>query len=380
MERRAINIGIIGAGFMGKTHTYNYVNLPIFYDNLPFKINLIGICNRTLSKAEQLKEDFGFELATSEYMDLLERKDIDVIDVCTPNNVHHEQIVNALKSKKHVYADKPLCITDEEADDIVYHAEETGLVHQMAFHNRFYPATLKIKMLLNDGFLGKLISFRATYYHSSSLNPKKALKWKLSREEAGGGVLVDMGSHVLDLLYHYLGEYDKMTMESFIVYPERPDNNGNMVKVDTEEHVLINAKMKNGAVGTIELSKLIAGSNDDLNLEFYGTQGAIRFDSMNSGIVWVYDTREEEIPIGGKRGFKAIETMNKDPESRSNYPGPRFPIGWLRGHIASQYNFLKCIYENKQAIPSFKDGAYIQKVMNKLYSINNSEKWIFIRF
>ncbi|KKK95184.1 hypothetical protein LCGC14_2675350, partial [marine sediment metagenome] len=115
---KTYGIGIIGAGFMGKTHTYNYVNLPLYYDGMPFKTKLVGICNRTLSKAERLKEDFGYEFATSNYMDLLERDDIDIIDVCTPNIVHHEQIIRSLKAKKHVYADKPICITDDEADDI----------------------------------------------------------------------------------------------------------------------------------------------------------------------------------------------------------------------------------------------------------------------
>jgi len=373
---QTFGIGIIGAGFMGKTHTYNYINMPLFYDDLPFKIKLVGICNRTLGKAEKLKENFGFEFATSNYMDLLERDDIDIIDICTPNNVHCEQIVNTLRAKKHVYADKPLCITDEEADLIVKESENVNTIHQMAFHNRFYPWAMKIKKLIDEEFLVKPISFRATYYHSSNLNPKKSRGWKQDIEISGGGVLFDMGSHVLDLMYYYFGEYEKMSMQSFVLYPRRLNDNGNMVEVRTEDHVFINAKMKNGAIGTMEISKVIVGSNDDFNIELYGTEGAIRFNLMNPGFLWVYDNRDEDGLIGGKRGFKAVETLNKDPESKLNFPGPRFTIGWLRGHISCQYNFLKCVYENKQAYPSLIDGAYIQKVMNKLYRVDNRERWV----
>ena len=371
MAQKVYGVGIIGAGFMGKTHTYNYVNMPLFYDGLPFRTKLVGICNRTLSKAEQLRDDFGYEFATSDYRELIERKDIHVIDVCTPNNVHREQIVAALQAGKHVYADKPLCITDGEADEIVRVHERSGMIAQMAFHNRFYPWSKKIKALVDDGFFGNLITFRATYYHSSNIKTKKFRGWKQDRALAGGGTLVDMGSHALDLVYYFLGEYERLSMESVILWPERPDEQGNMVKIESEDHILLNAKMRNGAIGTIEVSKIIAGSNDDLCLEIYGTDGALKFNSMDQNYVYAYDNRDPNSPIGGRKGYRAIETMNKDPDSKGNFPGPRFDIGWLRGHLGSQYNFMRCVHENKPASPSLKDGAYIQKIMNRLYQVNN---------
>jgi len=375
MEKRPLGIGIIGAGFMGKTHTYNYVNIPLFYDTAPFRTRLVGICNRTLSKAERLRDDFGFEFATSDYGDLLERDDIDIIDVCTPNNLHREQIIASLEAGKHVYADKPLCITDEEADDIVRAARKSGLVHQMAFHNRFYPWSLKIRSIIEEGVLGRILSFRVTYYHSSNIKTKNFRGWKQDVGKAGGGTLVDMGSHALDLVYSYLGGYERITMDSFILYPERPDEEGRMVKIESEDHILLGCRMKNGALGTIEVSKVISGSNDDLNIEIYGSEGALRFESMNPVYVYLYDSRDPDSPIGGTRGYKALETMNKDPESKSNFPGPRFPIGWLRGHMACQYYFLKSVCEKKAAVPSLEDGAYIQKIMNRCYGVDNRGSW-----
>ena len=191
---------------------------------------------------------------------------------------------------------------------------------------------------------------------------------------------MDMGSHALDLIYSFLGEYEQLSMDSVILWAERPDEQGNMITVESEDHILLNARMRSGAIGTIEVSKVIAGSNDDLCIELYGTDGALKFNSMDQNYVYVYDNRDPDTPIGpdarigGMKGFKAIETMNKDPESKSNFPGPRFDIGWLRGHMGSQYNFLKSVYENKPAIPSLKDGAYLQKIMNRLYEVDNSGK------
>jgi len=187
-----------------------------------------------------------------------------------------------------------------------------------------------------------------------------------------------MGSHALDITYYLLGRFKKLSMESTILFPERLDDNGKPVKVETEDHVIINAKMENGARGTVEVSKVILGSNDDLNIEIYGTRGAVRFNTMNPNYLYIYDSRNESEPIGGKRGYTAVETVNKDPDSTSKFPGPRFPIGWLRAHIACHYNFLKNLHEGKQAIPSLIDGAYIQKIMNALYRVNNKEEWVFV--
>jgi predicted dehydrogenase len=373
---RTYGVGVIGAGFMGKTHTFAYANMPLFFDGHPFKVKLVGICNRTLSKAERLKDEYGYEFATSDYRDLLERKDIHIIDVCTPNNVHHEQILASLGANKHVYADKPLCITDSEAEDIVGAARKAGVVHMTAFHNRFFPAIMKLKMLMDEGFFGEVISFRVGYYHSSNLDPGKFRGWRQSMQESGGGVLYDMGSHALDLIYHLLGEYARMSMQSMILYPERPDAEGGMTTVETEDHVLVTAKMKGGGMGTLEVSKVIVGSNDDLDLDIYGTLGAARFRLMHPSYLQIYDTREPEGAIGGRRGYKSVETLNKDPGSKSNFPGPRFAIGWLRGHIGSQFHFLKCVHENRPAVPTLADGAYIQKIMNRLYSISNSGQWV----
>ncbi len=367
MKKKVLNVGIIGAGFMGSTHTYNYLNMPLFYDDLPFRIQLVGICDTDLDKARQLKKNFGYKFATDNYMDLIERDDIDIIDVSTPTIFHYQQIVKSIEAEKHVYVDKPLCATPGEAEEVVALAEKTGLVYQVAYNYRFYPAMMKAKMLIDEGFLGRGISFRIVYYHSSNLDPDKPMGWKQDRAMGGGGVMIEMACHALDLMYHFLGKYESARMESMILYPKRPDKNGNIVEVRGEDHVLLTIRMKNGMLGTAEVSKVMTGTNDDLNFEIYGTKGALKFEMMHPNFLWVYDSMDACGTLGGSRGFKAVETINRYPESKSNFPGPRFGIGWIRGHVACQYNFVRCVHEGVPASPSFSEGAYIQKVTGKIY-------------
>ena len=365
--KKTYGVGIIGAGFMGHAHSYNYLTMPLFYDGLPFMPKLVGICDVDLEKASALCEECGFEFATDNHRDLLGREDIHVVDVSTPTLFHCRQIMDAIEAGKHIHADKPLCATVAEANDIVPAAERAGIVNMVAYHYRFNPAMMKAKTLIAEGFLGRPISFRVEYYHSSNLDRNKPMGWKQDKAMGGGGVLIEMACHVLDLIYYLLGRYAAIRMESLILYPERPGPDGTTVTVSAEDHVLLGASMKNGAIGTIEVSKIMAGTNDDLTVALYGTKGAIRFDMMNPNCLYVYEVEDGAASLRGDSGFKALETINKDPESRSKFPGPRFPIGWLRAHVAGEYYFMRSVHDGIQATPSFRDGAYIQEVIEGIY-------------
>ncbi|NQU40054.1 MAG: Gfo/Idh/MocA family oxidoreductase [Lentisphaerae bacterium] len=357
--KKELGVGIIGAGFMGHTHTYNYLNLPFFYDDLPVRIKLIGICDTDVNKANALKDNFGFQLATDRYQDLLARPDIDIVDISTPTTFHCEQILDALAAGKHVYADKPLCASVAEAEQLVAAATRSDCIQQVAYHYRFYPAIAKTRRLLAEGVLGRPISFRFTYYHSSNLDPNKPMGWKQDKAMGGGGVLIEMACHVLDLIYHFFGEFESVRMDSMILYAQRPGPDGQSVKVEGEDHVLLTITMKNGMMGTAEVSKVMAGTNDDLDYELSGTAGAIRYAMMNPNFLQVHAT--------GNQGFTTMATVNHDPESKSNFPGPRFPIGWLRGHVASQHNFVRAVAARQPASPSFRESAYLQQITQRLY-------------
>ena len=183
---KEFGIGIIGYGFMGKAHTYAYRTMPLDYEDLPFRIRLVGICNRTLEKAQRAKEDLGFEFATDDPNELFAADNIDIINICTPNNLHKDHVIGALKAGKHVYCDKPLTATYEESEEILKVLGSTKAITQMAFQNRFFPATMRAKELIEAGFLGKSFPSGHPIYIRDPWIPK-GMGWKLEKS-AGGGV------------------------------------------------------------------------------------------------------------------------------------------------------------------------------------------------
>lgn len=359
---KVYNVGIIGFGFIGKVHSYSYENLKYYYPEAPFRAKVSGVCTSRVETAKIAKEIYGIEFTTTDYKKLIENPEIEIIDISSPNIYHYQQIIHSIKNKKHIYCEKPVVSTIKEAEEIEKVIKNFDRVHQVTFHNRFIPATIETKKLIDDGFIGKPTIFRISYYHSGSVEKDKPIGWK---QEKGAGVLLDLGSHIIDLIYWFLGEFDEVIGNDMILYPERPTKNGKIVKIEVEDHIIVNAKMKNGSIGTIEASKIATGTIDQLKYEIYGTEGAIRFNSENPNFLEIFSLKES--------GFKIIFTGGNYKES--NFPGPKFTSGWIRAHIHSIYNFLMCIYENKMASPSLYDGIYNMKVIEKIKKSIESKKW-----
>lgn len=371
-----LRIGIIGFGFMGKTHTYGYKTIPLYYNNLPFKIKLVGVCDSMLEVAQKAKETLDFEFATDNPDDIFNRIDIDIVDICTPNIFHKEAVLKALKAGKNVYCDKPLATSYEEAKEITDVLGKYDVITQMALQYRFFPATMRAKELLEEGRIGRIMSYRACYLHSGSVDPKKPIGWKQDKKFGGGGVLFDLGSHVLDIMYYLLGEYSAVFAKTEIIYPQRPDKSGNLVTIEADDVAFMIAKMKTGGTGIIEASKVATGVNDELRFEIHGEKGAIRFNLMDPNWLEFYDNTLPEAPMGGTKGYTRIECVQRFKKPGGDFPSSKFSIGWIRSHVHSLYNFLSCVYEKKQASPSFKEGAYIQYVMEKAYESNDKNSWI----
>ena len=369
-----INVGIVGAGFMGKAHTYGYRTIPLYYDNLPFKIRLVGICDALIDVARKAKDTLGFEFATDRPGDIFSRDDINVVDVCTPNVFHKDAVVAAIKAGKNVYCDKPLATTYADAKEIVSLLAKHKVVAQMALQYRFFPATLRAKQILTEGRIGRILSFRACYLHSGSVDPKRPMGWKQDKSIGGGGVLFDLGAHALDLMYCLLGEYESVFAQTGIAYPERPDKAGRLVKVEADDVAYVLVRMKSGCTGAIEVSKLATGANDELRFEIHGDKGSLRFNSMDENWLEFYDNTAQDAPIGGVKGYTKIECVHRYEKPGGGFPGPKFPTGWLRAHVHSHYCFLSCVHAGKPASPSLEDGAYIQHVMEQAYASDATGK------
>jgi len=358
-----LGVGIVGYGFIGKVHTYAYLNLPLFYDPPPARIKLVGVCTAHKETAEKARKEAGFEFATTDYRELLARDDIHVINCCTPNHLHRKLLIDVLKAGKHIYCDKPLALNLKEAKEILEVVKKSRVVHQMTFEYRFIPAMMRAKQLIEEEFLGRVFHFRACYLHSGYIDPERPMSWRLDKDKAGGGALFDLGSHVLDLVRYLLGECRTVFATTRTFIKERPLRRGSSKKasVKVDDLVLIQLEMESGALGTVEASRLATGTNDELRIEIYGDKGAIYFNLMEPNWLWIYDTRDESEPIGGRRGFKRIETVQRYPEP-AVLPGPKFAIGWMRYHLASQHEFVRRIVSGQKGDPDFFDGYKVQKI------------------
>ncbi|MFC1452741.1 Gfo/Idh/MocA family protein [Verrucomicrobiota bacterium] len=377
---RECKVGIIGFGFIGKAHAHGYLNLPLFYDPLPLKARVTRVCTAHASTAAQGKELIGADSATTDFRDITEARDIDIVHICSPNHLHKDALLSAMAHNKHIYCDKPLVAGMEEAEAVRAAMSGYRGTAQMTFQNRFFPATMRARQMVEDGFLGQPLEYRACYLHSGSANPDAPLKWKLSAE-SGGGVIADLASHIMDLMHALLGDFRAVMSLTHTAYAERPSPHdpGTKLPVDAEDCAMIMAEMCSGAVGTIEATKLASGTEDELRFEIHGSQGALRFNGTDPHHLQAYDCRRADKPVGGLRGWTVIDTGQRFPAPASGFPGPKFAIGWLRSHMACLANFLQDVADSKPGDPGLEQGLYVQQLMDCVRRSASERRWIQVQ-
>lgn len=362
-----MKIGMLGFGSMGKTHTYCIKNLPFFF-NTDISPEIAYVCTRNIENARLASEKYQIPNYTDNEDDIIYNPEIDIVDICTPNIYHYETAKKAILAGKGVYCEKPLAITSAQADELAGLAKQKGVCCGMVFNNRYLSPILRAKELALQGKIGRILSFNAKYYHSSALDVEKNAGWKQDSDICGGGVWFDLGSHVIDLIYYLCGEFKSVIGKGQIAYPQRKGIDGKAWQTNADEAFYVLATLKDGGTGTISVSKIAQGTNDDLTLEIYGEQGSIRFNLMEPNFLEYYSTETSDGTYGGDRGFTRIECVNRYPSPGGVFPGIKAPIGWLRGHIGSYFAFLDAFANNKMPCPSFEDGAYVQRVLESAYN------------
>ncbi len=352
-----LGIGLVGFGNMGKTHAYAVKNLPFFYPGVSFRAAIAGVCVTDPARASDYAAQYDLGTPAASFDQLLALPGVDVIDICTPNNTHYDLICRALEAGKHVLCEKPLCVTPEEARDIARREAQSGLTCGMVFNNRFMAPIMRAKQFIEDGRLGRILSFRISYDHNTSTFADRAPGWK-QKGDFGGGVLFDLGSHVIDLISYLCGPIDTVEGLSQIAFPRH-----GAWETNADEAFYLLAKLRCGACGTIVANKLATGACDDLNLEIFGERGSLKYALSSPEWLYFYDNDRPSDPIGGERGFTRIECGGRYPLPGGQFPSPKATVGWLRCHVASMYEFLQCVSENVPFSPSLAEGAYVQEVM-----------------
>ena len=361
---KKLRIGLIGFGFMGKTHLWSVRNLPFFYKTaeLGFEAEVAVVCASTLERAEAFAAEYGIPRAAATPEEIISDPDIDVIDICTPNPFHYEVAKAAILAGKVVLCEKPLTLTAAEADELARLACERGVICGTVFNNRFLAPVMRARQLIDEGRLGRILGFEFSYKHNSCIDPDRRVGWKQTAD-FGGGTWYDLGPHVVDLCHYLCGRLTWLTGKSQIAYPTHLKADGSVWETNADEAFYLICGTAEGAMGTITVSKLTQGANDELTFSVNGERGSLSFSLMDPNFLHFYDATAVGSPMGGVRGYTRIECVGRYPSPASGFPAIKAPQGWLRGHIGSMASFLSAVAERTQFSPSFGDGAYVQTIL-----------------
>jgi predicted dehydrogenase len=378
---KPIGVGFLGFGFIGKLHAHAHKAIPLFFDNAP-ETRLIGVATGHVESAEKAKKQAGFEFATTDISEIINHPDIDLIHICTPNDAHYAAIKLALMAGKHVYCDKPLALSTREAEELATLARTSVGVCRMTFNCRFLPATLRAKELIASGFLGDLYHFRGAYLHAGYIDPNRPRTWRTQMEKSGGGALMDLGVHLIDLLGWLLsttGEFDRVSAQLITRIGSRPDvYTGEPALVDVDDIAIAQVGMTNGAVGVLEASRLATGVQDELRFELHGSRGMIAFNLMEPNYLTIYDATIPEGVYGGDRGQQRIECVTRFPKPYS-LGATKNPIGWPQTHVHCLHDALLAIASGDKASgPNFDDGYKAQRFVAKCQESAQKTGWITV--
>jgi len=391
---QTFGVGMVGYGFIGKVHSHAHLALPLLYDPPVARTRLVGVCTATAASGAKAQEQAGFDFATTDYHALLERDDIQLIHVCTPNNAHFALVRDALAAGKHIYCDKPLALNVAEAEEIVALGQAVPTVQQMTFNYRFVPALMRARQMVEAGYLGDLFSFRVAYLHAGYIDPKRPYTWRLDMARSGGGAIADLGAHVIDLTRYLLGpgtnvaragEFTAVSATLQTVIKERTEAaTGQVRTVDVDDLALVQCRLAGGAVGTLEASRLSTGVQDELRIELHGSKGGLRFNLMDPNWLDAYDATVPEAPLGGDRGATRIESVTRYPKPYS-LGATKNTVGWLNFHIQSVQDFVTNVAHSVGGqpmhphSPTFSDGLAAQRVIAACQqSSEHDGKWISV--
>jgi len=359
-----VNIGLLGYGGIGRVHSMSYRQLPFIYPGKLPRPVLHTVCTSRTETAQAAKAEAGFARAVTNQDALITDSDIQVVDVTLPNHLHLPAVTAALSAGKHVYCEKPLAGNINDARQIARAVQGTDASFGMVFQYRFIPALMKARELVQEGELGRIFTYRAEYLHSGYQDPQRPLSWRMKKDEGGSGALGDLGSHVIDLIRYLIGEFDSLQghLETFIT--ERPVSKGaeETGPVTVDDVAWFRARMKNGAIGTVEASRFATGTLDDLRIWIYGERGALRFDLMDPNFLYWFDESQAGGEFGGSRGWQRLDTVANYPGAKT--PPARAPLGWARAHAESQYRFLRAVAEGSEPSPGIVDGLRAQLVID----------------
>ena len=385
---KKLNVGLVGAGFMGKAHVVAYSNMPKLFWPAPAMPVLKTICDIVPEIAEDSRERFGFEKCCTVWREIVNDPEIDVVSVCTPNNAHAPIAIAALEAGKHVICEKPIASTLADAKamaDAAAKAAEKGIISMNAYQYRRVPAIVLAKKFIDEGSLGEILNVRCTYLQSWSADPDSPLSWRFQKDIAGAGTLGDIASHVIDIAQYLAGDIDEVVSMMKTYITERPVQEGGVdllgtvklgadaprkaVDVDDEDSFLV--KFKSGASGSIEATRNAWGRNTFITVELHGTLGSVYFnyERLNElQVCWAKDPDD-------RRGFKTIYTGPAHFYGDATWNIPGMNIGYGELKAIEMFDFISAIVNGQQPSTRFEVGYRVERVCAAVAKSAESRQW-----
>lgn len=370
MATTKINVAMIGYQFMGRAHSNAWRQVSRFFD-VPVEPVMKVVVGRNEEAVKAASQSLGWEEYATSWEEVINRPDIDLIDICSPGDAHAPQAIAAANAKKIVFCEKPLANTLAEAEAVLAAAKKNKILHMLCHNYRRIPAVTLAKQMIEAGEIGEIYHYRGTYLQDWIVDPNFPRVWRLQKAIAGSGALGDIASHSIDLSRYLVGEITEVSglLKTFIKERPLPNDPSKKGKVDVDDAALSLVKFKNGAVGSIEGSRFATGRKNYNRFEINGSKGSIAFDLERMNELEVY--KEE----GANSGFKTI--LATDGQH------PYFGAWWPAGHIIGyEHTFTHTVYDLLQAVatkkvptPNFEDGVRNQKVLDAIERSAKSRAW-----
>ena len=364
-----LNVAMIGYQFMGRAHANAWRQVGRFFD-LPAQPRLRVVCGRDARGVADAAERLGFEASATDWREVVQRADVDVVDICTPGDSHAEIAIAAAEAGKAILCEKPLANTVEEAERMLAAVERAGVVNMLVHNYRRAPAVALAKRILDEGRLGRIHHYRGTYLQDWIVDPQAPRVWRLEKAKAGSGALGDIGSHSVDLARHLVGEIESVSglLETFV--PERPLEDGSGTgPVDVDDAALALVRFEQGAIGSIEGTRFAPGRKNFNRFEINGSRGSLAFDLERMNELELY------LEEGPESGFRTILATDETHPYMSAWWPPGHIVGYEHTFTHTVHDFVQAVRGIQPPDPDFASGVRNQRVLDAIERSASTRRW-----
>ena len=372
---KPLRIGLIGYGFMGRAHSNAFKKVSQFFD-LKHRPVLQAVCARDAAKAKAFAENWGYHSIETDWRRLVERDDIDLIDIASPNNTHAEIAIAAAKAGKMILCEKPLAMNGPQGEKMVAAIARARVPNMVWYNYRRMPAITLAKQLIDEGRLGRIFHYRAKFLQDWTINPELpqggAGLWRLDVKVAGSGVTGDLLAHCIDTALWLNGSIDTVTAMTETFVKERKHSlTGKVEKVGIDDASAFLARFSNGSLATFESTRYARGHKALYTFEINGEHGSLAWDLHDLHRLQYFEHKDE----GRVRGWRNIHVTDSDQPYMKNWWVPGLSIGYEHSFVHQVADFIQGLDSGTPAGPTFKDALQTEYVTDAVLKSARTKKW-----